>query len=71
MVEYTTKACDLTKEPDWICLDTLRAAHAEAGDFDSAFKWASNALTCAPVESQESIRQRIALYQEEKPHRLK
>ena len=35
-VEHATKACDLTKNQDWLCLDTLAAAHAEVGDFDAA-----------------------------------
>ncbi len=65
-VEYATKARDLTKGEDWICLDTLGAAYAEADDFESAVKWANKALESAPVESQEPIRQRIALYQEKK-----
>jgi tetratricopeptide (TPR) repeat protein len=71
-VEYATKAaCDLTNGKDWICFNTLGAAQAESGDFDAAIKWANKALASAPEESQEPIRQRIALYQEKKPYRLK
>ena len=70
-VNHAAKACALTKRGDWICLDTLGAAYAETGDFDSARKWANKALECAPAGGQESIRQRIALYEAEKPYRLK
>src|SRR3972149_2463109 len=69
-IEHAAKACALTKEQDWICLNTLGAAHAEADDFDSAIKWANKALENAPAESREPIRQRIALYEEKKPYRL-
>ena len=70
-LEHATTACELTKGKDWICLDTYAAAHAEAGDFDSAIKWATRALKSAPDEGQASIGQRIALYKEGKPYRLK
>ena len=70
-VQYAAKACDLTKNQDWICLDTLAAAHAEAGDFDSSLKWANRALKFTPAENQEQIRERIEFYQEKKPYRLK
>jgi tetratricopeptide (TPR) repeat protein len=72
-VEHATKACNLTEEKDcnWICLDTLSIAQAERGSFDAAIKSATKALECAPEENQEPIRQRIALYQEKKPYRLK
>jgi serine/threonine-protein kinase len=70
-VECATKACQLTQETNWICLDALAAAHAEAGDFDGAVQWANKAIQCAPASSQEAIRGHIALYQDKKPNRLK
>jgi tetratricopeptide (TPR) repeat protein len=77
-VEHANKANDLSKGKDWVCLDTLGAAYAELGDehkeaadFDTAAKWASRALQVAPVERQESLSQRIALYQEKRPYRLR
>ena len=70
-VDHATQACELTKQRDWICIDTLSTAYAEAGDFDSAVKSANKALACAPADSQQPIRQRIALYQAKKPYRLK
>jgi tetratricopeptide (TPR) repeat protein len=70
-IEYATEACELTNEKDWICLDTLRAAFAEAGDFDAAIKSADKALVLAPTERQERIRQCIALYHEKKAYRFR
>jgi hypothetical protein len=70
-VDNAIMACRLTKGNDWICLDTLGTAYAEAGDFPSALKWANKALASAPAESQEPIRDHIALYQVKKPYRLK
>jgi Flp pilus assembly protein TadD len=55
---------------DWICLDTLGAACAEPGDFDSAVKWANQALERAPPESRDEIRQRVGLYREGRPYHL-
>jgi tetratricopeptide (TPR) repeat protein len=70
-VEHATKACELTKDRDWICLDTLGAAHAEAGDFDSAVKSANKALDLAPADSQGLIHERIESYGHKVPYRLK
>ena len=70
-VEHATKACELTKQGDWICLDTLGAAQAEAGDFDSAVKSANKALKLAPADSQQQIRERIEFYRDKVAYRLK
>jgi tetratricopeptide (TPR) repeat protein len=69
-VEHGTRAAELTRHRDWICLDTLGAACAEAGDFDSAVKWANQALERAPPESRDEIRQRVGLYREGRPYHL-
>jgi tetratricopeptide (TPR) repeat protein len=39
-----TIACNLTKWKDPRCLESLAAAHAEVGDFDSAVEWQTRAL---------------------------
>ena len=70
-VEHAAKACELTKEEDWICLDTRAAAHAEAGDFDSAIESANKALRLAPADSQKVICERIEFYRDKVPYRLK
>jgi len=70
-VEYAAKACSLTSERDWVCLDTLGAAQAEAGDFGSAVKSANRALKLAPADSQELIGERIEFYRAKVPYRLR
>jgi tetratricopeptide (TPR) repeat protein len=70
-VEHATRACELTawKEPGSI--DTLAAAHAEAGDFSKAAEHERKALDFpAFVEADgEGGRQRLELYTEQKAFR--
>ena len=70
-VQHATKACELTNQSDWICLDTLAAAQAEAGDFGSAVESANKALKLAPEDSQQQVRERIEFYGDKVPYRLK
>src|SRR5262249_46794698 len=59
-----TKACELTKWKQPMLLDTLAAAYAESGDFESARKWQTRAIELLTDESdQDEIRKRIRLYQ--------
>lgn len=46
-VKVATKACELTNFKDANHLDTLAAAHAEAGQFDQAVEWQQKALDLA------------------------
>jgi tetratricopeptide (TPR) repeat protein len=43
-VAEATRACELSGWTDCFCLDTLAAAYAETGDFDSALKWLNEAI---------------------------
>ena len=65
------KACELTKNKDWNCLDTLGAAYAENEKFKEAVEAAEMALKLAPNDKQAAIRDRIELYSKKKPYREK
>jgi tetratricopeptide (TPR) repeat protein len=69
-IESATKACELAdwKEPGM--LDTLAAAYAETGDFDSAVKWQTkaNAMFTEGKDKTDG-EQRLKLYQEKTPYR--
>lgn len=69
-VKQARIACDLTKSRNWVCLNTLGAAYAEKGDFDSAAQFAKKALEFAPPESRPEIVSRMALYHEKHTYRL-
>ncbi len=69
-VESATKACELTEWSDANYLETLAAACAEVGDFESAVKWQTkaNALHADP-EARKFGESRLELYQQKKPYR--
>ncbi len=70
-VEFGTKACDLAKWKEARYIDTLAAAYAETGDFDSAVKWQQQALHMleeAPLPNMPELRARLALYQQHQPY---
>jgi tetratricopeptide (TPR) repeat protein len=71
-VQFGTKACDLTKWKEARYIDTLAAAYAETGDFESAVKWQQQALQmldAAPLPNMPELRARLALYQQHQPYR--
>jgi WD40 repeat protein/tetratricopeptide (TPR) repeat protein len=75
-IEYATKACELTKWKNAGYVDTLAAAYAEAGDFDSAVKWQKEAINLLTTEKepagwqgQPDFDERLKLYQSGKPYR--
>jgi tetratricopeptide (TPR) repeat protein len=66
-VKLATKACEAT---DWRSsgyIDTLAAAYAEAGDFDSAIKYQSKALDLSP--EMKGAKERLELFKDHKPYR--
>ncbi len=69
-IESATKACEVTewKEPE--LLDTLAAPHAEAGDFDSAVKWQTeaNVLYRDPEAKAQGVA-RLKPFREKRPYR--
>ena len=69
-VASATKSCELTGWKDAYHLDTLAAACAEAGDFDAAVKWQTQAnalFTVAKVKTRGE--ERLGLYRARKPYR--
>jgi tetratricopeptide (TPR) repeat protein len=70
-IELATKANSYLGGEYFAWLDTLAAAHAEAGDFDSAVAVQNKAIEMNPDDKEfvEGARQRLALYQDHKPYR--
>jgi tetratricopeptide (TPR) repeat protein len=68
-VEAATRACALTQWKNPVFLDTCAAAHAEAGDFDSAVRWQTRAIDLLTDENQKAdFRSRLKLYEARKPY---
>jgi len=70
-VEHATKACEASGWRIWVYADTLAAAYAESGDFQAAIKYENQAIGLAPAEVHDGLRQRLSLYQDGKPYRMK
>ena len=69
-IEEATRACELSGWRVPNNLDTLAAAHAEAGDFESAARWQARAIELLDDEkSRDDYRTRLELYREKKPYR--
>ncbi len=69
-IEYAKRACELTNWENAGNIDTLAAAYAEAGDFDSAVKWETQYLTSLSLSPSDASdgQARLALYQAHKPY---
>jgi tetratricopeptide (TPR) repeat protein len=70
-VELATKANDFLVEDSFAWLDTLAAAHAEAGDFDAAVRIQAQAIEMNPKDEEfvKGAKERLALYENHKPYR--
>ena len=69
-VASATMACEITNWNQSFPLDTLAAAYAETGDFDSATKWQTKANALSrDAEEKATGEVRLKLYQERKPYR--
>jgi tetratricopeptide (TPR) repeat protein len=60
-------AVELSEPGDCFMLDALAAAHASAGAFEEAVRVQQQALVTTPPDFAESLRQRLALYQQGQP----
>jgi tetratricopeptide (TPR) repeat protein len=70
-VESARRACELTHWKNAVYLDTLAAAHAEAGDFSEACKWQRKALELATSTKEKDYRARLDLYLNNSAYREK
>jgi tetratricopeptide (TPR) repeat protein len=70
-VEAATKACDYSSWKNWMRVDTLAAAFAEAGDFQQAVKYQKQALNMDKASSKErqAMQSRLVLYEQRQPYR--
>jgi tetratricopeptide (TPR) repeat protein len=69
-VEHATKACELTGWAFAGFIDTLAAAHAEAGDFEAAAEWQQKAIDADTTGVyRDEFRERLVLFQSGKPYR--
>ena len=72
-VKNATRACELTQWKEAMYVDTLAAAYAEVGDFESAVKWQKEAINLLtkkePAEWPGQFDERLKLYESGKPYR--
>lgn len=74
-VVLARKACELSAWKNWAFIDTLAAACAEAGDFEQALRYQTQAveqavrIPAAPAETRTEMRERVGLYREHKAYR--
>jgi tetratricopeptide (TPR) repeat protein len=70
-VDHATRACELSDWKDPRYIDTLAAAHAEAGDFDKAIEYQKKALSfpAYKLPYRNEGRQRLDLYTRKVPYR--
>ena len=66
------KACELTDFKSGTYLDTLAAAHAEAGDFAAAVEWQGRALEAPdfPKSDLDNGKKRLQLFKDKTPYRF-
>lgn len=69
-VAYAQRACEIEAWSDWRTVSVLAAAHAQAGDFDKAIRFATKALQMAPANEQEERRGRLEQYERGEPFRF-
>lgn len=68
-LESAKRAIQLDGDGDWLYLDVLAAAQANAKHFDEARETLAKAIQIAPDKIAEPLRQRLNLYVSGKPYR--
>ena len=68
---HATKACELTEYNNYMYVDTLAAAYAEAGDFEQAVQFQMSAVELTPqnIPGRDSIVQRVKLFESKRAFR--
>jgi non-specific serine/threonine protein kinase/serine/threonine-protein kinase len=71
-IKNATRACELTNWEEGSSIDTLAAAYAEAGDFESAVKWQEKAIALVSDPWRHMLdagmKARLELYRAHKPY---
>ncbi len=69
-VQFATRACELTQGKNPVVIDTLAAAQAEVGDFETAVNSQKRAIEFVTDQRQkDDYRARLALYQTKRRYR--
>jgi tetratricopeptide (TPR) repeat protein len=70
-IDYAKRACALTLWKDAASIDTLAAAYAEAGDFDSAVRFEEQAIARGGLSADlmNRLRQNLAAFKQRRPVR--
>lgn len=63
------RAVNLVGRESWQLLDTLAAAHANAGQYDEAVQAVAQALGLAPPQHKDEVRARASRYSAQQPYR--
>ena len=69
-LENAQRACELTEWKSWSALDVLAAAHAEAGEFEEACRWAEKAAELTYGANRGQCLAHLKLYQSGQPLRF-
>jgi tetratricopeptide (TPR) repeat protein len=62
-------AIKLSPQGDYLTLDALAAAHANASEFDKAVAIQQQAISAAPADAARAMQARLELYQQRQPFR--
>ena len=69
-LERASRAIEFGGQDDPVSYDSLAAAQASAGDFESAMNSIQKAIELAPAEERDAYRDRQVVYQQAKPYRI-
>jgi len=68
-IGHATVACKFTEYKEYKILDTLAAAHAEAGNWQEAVRWQARVVAMAPPQERPTFFARYNRYREQQPYR--